>query len=209
MSDIEHRLKQLTETGAATPMGRLMRRFWHPVALAERVKPGTAIGLKILGEDLTLYRGAGGRPYLVGGHCAHRLTRMHTGWVEGEEIRCLYHGWKYDGAGRCTERPAEPDSGPCDVAIASYPVHEYCGHVFAYLGEGPAPAFDLPRKDVFESDDHFTLARAQIWPSNWFQHVENSMDAVHVSFVHQKGKVGYLGAAVTTVKVADAGSATG
>jgi len=148
-------------------------------------------------EDLTLYRGDSGQPYLVAGRCAHRCTRLATGWVEGEEIRCMYHGWKYDGTGQCTEMPAEKDTLAATVKITSYPVHEYCGLVFAYLGDGPIPAFDLPRKDVFEQSGRLLFTREQIWPASWLQQVENSLDASHVSFVHQKGRVGIFGEAVT------------
>ena len=177
-------------------MGRLLRRFWHPVALSRDVETGSAKPLRALGEDLTLYRGESGRAYLVAGRCAHRLTLLHTGWVDGEEIRCMYHGWKYDGTGQCVEMPAEKSTLPSGVKIAGYPVHEYCGLVFAYMGEGPAPEFELPRKDLFEAPKSLQFVRREIWSCNWFQHVENAMDAVHVSFVHQKGRVGTFGGAV-------------
>src|SRR5262249_33408074 len=74
------RLAVLTQTGPDTPRGQLLRNFWHPVALGEQVPKGKAIRLRILSEDLTLYRGQSGRAYLVGGTCAHRRTRLHTGW---------------------------------------------------------------------------------------------------------------------------------
>ncbi|MDB5794157.1 MAG: iron-sulfur containing oxygenase [Noviherbaspirillum sp.] len=191
------RLRQLSQTSPDTPMGKLLRRFWQPVALSGDVANGQAKPLKALGEELTLYRGDSGRAYLVGGRCAHRLTLLHTGWVQGEEIRCAYHGWKYDGGGQCVQRPAEKDKGLPDVKIAGYPVHEYCGLVFAYMGDGPAPEFDLPRKEVFERKEGVVFPRIQVWDCNWFQQVENSLDAVHVSFVHQLGNVGPFGAAVT------------
>jgi len=190
-------LKLLTETSPGTPMGDLLRRFWQPVALADLVAPGKAKALRILGEDLTLYCGESGRPYLVAGRCAHRCSRLHTGWVEGEEVRCIYHGWKYDGTGQCVEMPAEKASPAATVKIAGYPVHEYCGIVFAWFGDGAAPAFELPRKDSFEKAGQLVFAREQTWPCHWLQLVENSMDSVHVSFVHQKGRVGIFGQAVT------------
>ncbi|HXQ51601.1 MAG TPA: Rieske 2Fe-2S domain-containing protein [Stellaceae bacterium] len=192
------RLVLLGQSGRRTAMGTLLRRFWQPVALSKSVVPSKAKRLKIMGEELTLYRGQSGRPYLVAGRCAHRLTLLHTGWVEGEEVRCIYHGWKYDGAGQCVERPAEDDDGLPKVRIAAYPLHEYCGLVFAYLGEGAAPAFDLPRKSALDGADRLVEAKEECWPCNWFQMVENSMDAVHVSFVHQAGKVGPFGEAVST-----------
>lgn len=191
-------LKLLHQTSRGTLMGTLLRRFWHPVALSRDVGNGAAKGLQILGEELTLYRGQSGRAYLVGGRCAHRLSVLHTGWVEGESIRCIYHGWMFDGSGQCIERPAEKDRGVPSSRVAGYALREYGGLVFAYLGEEPAPEFELPRKEVFERKEGVLVARAEKWPCNWFQQVENSMDATHVSFVHQKGVVGPFGAAVTT-----------
>lgn len=187
----------LTQCSRGTPMGNLLRCFWQPVGLSDSVKPGTARPLRVLNEDLTLYRGESGQAHLVGGRCAHRLTMLHTGWVQGEEIRCIYHGWKYDGAGQCKQAPAEGDKTASRVRIAGYPVKEYCGLIFAYLGVGEAPEFDLPRKGEFEKPGLIVFAREQIWPCNWFQMVENSLDAVHVSFVHLAGKVGPFGEAVT------------
>jgi 5,5'-dehydrodivanillate O-demethylase len=191
------RLNMLSQTSRDTLAGQLLRRFWQPVALSKDVETGTAKPIKILNEELTLYRGESGRPYLIGGKCAHRLTLLHTGWVQGDEIRCVYHGWKYDGTGQCVQRPAEKDTGQPDVKIDGYPLHEYCGLIFAYFGEGPAPEFDLPRKDAFERKNGVVFPKTQIWDCNWFQQVENSMDAVHVSFVHQLGTVGPFGEVVT------------
>ena len=191
------RLSPLAQTAADTPMGTLLRRFWQPVAVSRQLVAGKALPLKFFGEELTLYRGVSGQPYLIGGRCAHRRTLLHTGWVEGEEIRCIYHGWCYDGSGQCTARPAEDDHGVPPVKIASYPVREYAGMVFAWFDASPAPDFDLPRKDAFERPGGLVFAKPERWPCNWLQMVENSLDAVHVSFVHQAGRLGTFGGAVT------------
>jgi 5,5'-dehydrodivanillate O-demethylase len=190
-------LPALSQTGRGTPMGTLLRGFWQPVAQSSDVAPGKARAIRRFGEDLTLYRGEAGHAHLVGGFCPHRLTRLHTGWVEGEEVRCVYHGWKFDGTGQCTEMPAEREGLCKTVSVDGYPVHEYCGLIFAYMGDGEAPVFDLPRKDVFEMPDRLYFTRDQVWPCNWLQQVENSLDATHVSFVHMKGRVGRFGNAVT------------
>jgi 5,5'-dehydrodivanillate O-demethylase oxygenase subunit len=198
MSGMSEKARLLTETSSGSQMGTLLRRFWHPLALSVNVASGKAKAVRLLGEDLTLYRGNSGRPYLVAGRCAHRLTLLHTGWVEGERIRCMYHGWQYDGDGQCVDRPAEKRGGEARIQIKSYPVHEYCGIIFAYLGEGEPPAFDLPRKQSFEKPGMLLFSRKEIWPCNWLQHVENSLDSVHVSFAHQMGRVGAFGEAITT-----------
>jgi 5,5'-dehydrodivanillate O-demethylase oxygenase subunit len=195
--DRVEQLQLLHQTSRGTPMGTLLRRFWQPVALARDVTHARAKPIRIMGEDLTIYRGASGRAYLVAGRCAHRGTVLHPGWVEGETIRCVYHGWQYDGNGQCLQRPAERDAGQPRVKITAYPVHEYAGLLFAYMGEGAAPEFELPRKDVFERKQGHIVAKAEKWACNWLQGVENSLDAVHVSFVHQLGTVGAFGEAVT------------
>ena len=188
---------RLTQTAPGTEMGKLLRRFWQPVALSGEIAPGGAIPLLILSEELTLYRGHSGRPYLIGGRCAHRQTLLYTGWIEAERIRCTYHGWQYDGGGQCTERPAEKDPGLPKIKIPGYPLHEYCGLIFAWMGEGAAPPFDLPRKDAFERPGGLVAQGREKWDVNWFQQIENSLDATHVSFVHQSMRVGPFGDAVT------------
>ncbi|MDB5947602.1 MAG: putative iron-sulfur containing oxygenase, partial [Ramlibacter sp.] len=191
-------LTMLTQTAKSTGMGSLLRQFWHPVALSRDLPNGRAVPLKVLGEELTLYRGESGHAHLVAGRCRHRQTLLHTGWVEGDRIRCMYHGWKFEGDGTCVERPAEKEQQPpAACRIAGYPVHEYCGLVFAWLGEGPAPAFDLPRKDALEADGVVIVATRETWRINWFQQIENSLDATHVSFVHRALRVASFGDAVT------------
>src|SRR5581483_9032180 len=84
--------------------------------------------------------GEGGLPHLLAFRCAHRGTQLSTGWVEGDALRCFYHGWKYDASGRCIEQPAEPQPFNERIRIATHPVQEYLGLVFAYLGDGPVPS---------------------------------------------------------------------
>ena len=195
-SAFTERLRKLHQTGRDTSMGKLLRSFWQPVGRVDDLPTGSARTVRVMGEDLTLYRGQSGKAFLVGGHCPHRLTLLANGWVDGDQIRCMYHGWKFDGSGQCTERPAERDAKPPNIRVVSYPVHEYAGLIFAYMGEGEAPPFELPRKSVFERPGALQFARLETWPCNWLQQVENSMDAVHVSFVHHWGKVGSFGAVV-------------
>lgn len=194
---LPERMAKLTQTGPGTDMGQLLRTFWHPIAVSDQLAPGSARPIRIMCEDLTLYRGESGKPYLIGGHCPHRRTLLHTGWVQGDEIRCIYHGWKFNGSGRCTEAPAEGPETAARLSIPNYPLQEYAGLIFAYMGQGEAPPFELPRKEAFEKQNLIVFGRLQVWPCNWFQMVENSLDAVHVSFVHLAGKVGPFGEAVT------------
>ena len=112
------RMEALAQTGRATGMGNLLRKFWHPVAVADQIAVGKGMPIQIMGEELTLYRGASGTPYLVAGRCAHRLTLLHTGWIEGENIRCMYHGWQYNGSGKCVNQPGERDPLKHDLTPA-------------------------------------------------------------------------------------------
>jgi 5,5'-dehydrodivanillate O-demethylase len=140
-----------------------------------------------MSEDFTLYRGEAGVSHLLTFRCAHRGTQLSTGWVEGDELRCFYHGWKYGPDGQCTEQPAEPEPFCQRIRIRSYPTHEYLGLVFAYLGEGETPP--LPRYPDFEEDGILevqSLYRA----CNYFNTIENEVDSVHVSFAHRKSRPG-------------------
>ena len=171
-------------TGPGTLAGRYLRMFWQPVFRAEDLKPGWPRRIHIMGEHFTLYRGDSGHPYLVADRCAHRGTQLSLGWIEGECVRCFYHGWVFDGAGRCVEQPAERESFARKVRIASYPVEEYLGLVFAYLGEG-APR-QLPRYPELEDDALGPLqVRAFNAPANYFQRIENDLDETHLQFVHK------------------------
>jgi len=190
----EDRSLDLIESAPGTLMGTLLRKFWQPVAMASDVLPGKAIGLRILNEDLTLYRGQSGLPHLVASRCAHRGTELRAGWVEDDCIRCVYHGWKYDGTGQCVEMPAEDASFARKMKIPGYPTREYAGLVFAFLGSGEPPIF--PRRAELERGLGVQWVVKQVWPCNWLQRVENSMDALHVSFVHHEGP---FGEAVTPV----------
>jgi 5,5'-dehydrodivanillate O-demethylase len=134
-------LANLFRTGPNTLGGRYMRTLWHPIIIAAELKPGWAKPVQILGEKFTLYRGESGTPHLTAFRCAHRGLQLSVGWIEGDSIRCRFHGWKYDGSGQCVEVPTEDESSAKTVRLRTYPVREYLGLIFAYIGEGDAPEF--------------------------------------------------------------------
>jgi 5,5'-dehydrodivanillate O-demethylase len=175
----------IARTGPDTLAGKYLRRFWLPVAMLDDVRPGRAKPLRVLDERFTYYRGASGEPHVVGFYCAHRSTQLSTGFVEGEELRCFYHGWKYDGSGQCTEQPAEHDSFAAKVRIDGYPVRAYLGFVFAYLGPGAAPPF--PRVAALEGAGHVE-SRSFVRHSNYWNGLENSCDQVHINFAHRNSR---------------------
>lgn len=174
--------RDFARTGPGTLAGRLMRRFWQPVWVAEDLPPGTAQSVKLMGEEFTLYRGASAALHAVEHRCPHRGTILSVGWVEDDCIRCLYHGWKFDPTGQCVEQPGEGEGFAAKVKIASYPVAEYLGLIFVYLGEDSPPP--LPRYPQFE-DDGVLDVEWYARKCNYFQNLENGVDEAHVYFTHR------------------------
>jgi 5,5'-dehydrodivanillate O-demethylase oxygenase subunit len=171
-------------TGPDTVAGRYLRRFWQPVYRVEDLAPGQAVPLQIMSEHFTLYRGETGAPHLVAARCAHRGTQLSTGWVEGDWLRCLYHGWKYDATGQCVEQPGEDAPFAARVRIRSHPTEEYLGLIFAYLGEGEPPPFR--RFPDFELPGVVEAGPPEYWPCNYFNRVDNACDGAHVAFTHRE-----------------------
>lgn len=167
-------------TGPGTLAGRFMRSFWQPVFRSDDLPPKRARPIKIMSQDFTVYRGETGIAHVTAFRCAHRGTQLSAGWVEGDCIRCFYHGWKYDGAGQCVEQPAEDPSYAAKIRIRSYPTQDYLGLIFAYLGEGEPPPF--PRYPDYEAAP--LVVRTYVRPCNYFQHLDNIGDPLHVPFVH-------------------------
>ena len=173
----------LVSTEPGSLAGRYMRRFWHPVHRAEDLMPGQAKPIQIMGERFTLYRGEGGAPHVVGFRCAHRGTQLSAGWVEGDCIRCIYHGWVFDESGQCIEQPAEEKSFAQKIRIPSCPTWEYLGLIFAYFGDGEPPPF--PRYRHMEEEGVLEVLSTMEWPCNFFQRMDNNGDTAHVPFVHR------------------------
>jgi phenylpropionate dioxygenase-like ring-hydroxylating dioxygenase large terminal subunit len=150
----------LTRVGAGTPAGELLRRYWHPVAVArELTEENPTKFVRILGEDLTLFRDNKGRVGLLADRCAHRGASLAYGRVEERGLACAYHGWLYDVDGNCLECPAEPVGSKFHLTVKqkAYPVKRYFGFYWAYMGPAPAPLipkFDIwARKDGAQSSD--------------------------------------------------------
>jgi phenylpropionate dioxygenase-like ring-hydroxylating dioxygenase large terminal subunit len=185
---------ELVEVSAGTPAGELLRRYWHPIA---RASEATSVprDVRVLGEDLVLFRSLSGVPGLVTPRCCHRGTTLYFGKVETSGIRCPYHGWLFAEDGRCIDQPCEPDRGRNRDSYRQpwYPVVEYHGLIFAYLGPAAKqPTF--PRYAIFEDldtlteeiviVDHFAFGGPTDAPCNWFQTHENAMDPYHVFILH-------------------------
>jgi phenylpropionate dioxygenase-like ring-hydroxylating dioxygenase large terminal subunit len=175
----------MTRIGPGTPAGKLLRRYWQPVALVDEMKGARPVkAVRLFSEDLVLYKTDVGYG-LMQRHCPHRGADLAYGRIEPDGLRCSFHGWKFDSAGKCVETPAEPGgSRLCEhIKTVSYPVVEKSGILFAYLGEGEAPAF--PAFDCFVAPDAYTFAFKGYWDCNWLQALEVGIDPAHASFLHR------------------------
>jgi len=176
----------LTQTAVGTPMGELMRRYWQPVAAAGeldelRVKP-----LRLLGEDLVLYRDDAGTYGCLELHCAHRRADLSYGIVEQRGLRCNYHGWLYDETGQCIAQPFDDLAYPeahlkAKIRMRAYPVESRGGVLWVYMGPEPAPL--VPDWEMFHRDGMVQIVLTEI-PCNWVQCQENSIDPVHFEWLH-------------------------
>jgi nitrite reductase/ring-hydroxylating ferredoxin subunit len=175
----------MTRIGPGAPAGKLLRRYWQPVALADELQGERPVkAVRLLSEDLVLYRTANGYG-LMQRHCPHRGADLAYGRLEPDGLRCSFHGWKFDAAGKCMETPAEPEgSRMCEqIRTVSYPVVEKSGILFAYLGAGEPPAF--PHFDCFVAPATHTFAFKGYWDCNWLQALEVGIDPAHASWLHR------------------------
>jgi len=174
----------LTRVGPGTPMGTLLRRYWFPVAASAELPPGRATAVRLLGEDLALFRAADGTTGLLDARCPHRGASLAYGIVEQDRLRCAYHGWCFDRAGACVELPAlRADRAQHErVRTTAYRTEELGGLVFAYLGPEPAPL--LPRYDLFVWTGVLRDVGRAVIPCNWLQIMENSVDPIHLEWLH-------------------------
>jgi 5,5'-dehydrodivanillate O-demethylase len=184
----EEKNRTLTQVGAGTPMGELLRRYWMPIAGISEFDQKSIKPVRLMGEDLVLYKDRSGNYGLVDRHCPHRRADLAFGMVEDEGIRCSYHGWRFDALGKCKEQPYEDASAPernmkAKIETTAYPVEIKAGLVWAYLGPLPAPL--LPDWEPFSWENGFTQIVISEVPCNWLQCQENSIDPVHFEWMHE------------------------
>ncbi|MWD25954.1 Rieske 2Fe-2S domain-containing protein [Aquicoccus sp. SCR17] len=174
----------LTRVGPGTPCGDLMRRYWHPVAAMEDLAEKWSIPVRLMGEDLVLFRDRQGKLGLLERHCPHRRASLVNGIPTENGIRCPYHGWAFDKDGQCVEQPNEPaGSNFCQkIKTTAYKVEELGGMIWAYMGPDPAPL--LPRLDGFVEEGTVRMMGRTLIPINWLQAMENSLDPIHTEWLH-------------------------
>ena len=180
-------ISDLAHVGRGTPAGEWFRRYWLVVGTIKELRD-IPVGVKVLGEDLVLFRDLNGNVGLVGLHCPHRGSALEDGDIEGRGIRCAYHGWLFDGAGNCLEQPGEPKDSQYyrKVKHLSYPLQELGGLIFAYMGpeqDNPPP---LPRySPLIDNGSQKYTESTRYYDYNWFNFIENGVDPVHFSVLHR------------------------
>jgi 5,5'-dehydrodivanillate O-demethylase len=177
----------LTQTSAGTPMGELLRRYWWPIAAEDEVTSNRTKAVRVLGEDLVVYRDLSGAYGLLERHCPHRRADLSLGFVEDCGLRCAYHGWRFDANGACVEQPYEQTSNPNSrfresITTTAYAVKARAGILWAYLGPAPAPM--LPNWEPYTWPHGFRQIVMSEVPCNWLQAQENSIDPVHFEWLH-------------------------
>jgi phthalate 4,5-dioxygenase len=178
--------ERLTRIGQGTAAGTLMRMYWQPAALVDELPDDRPVkAVRLLGQDLVLFRDDAGRYGLLDRDCPHRGADLAYGRLEDGGLRCLFHGWLFDVDGACRETPAEPEGSTLcrHVRQRSYPVQERGGIVFAYLGTGTPPAF--PDFDCFVAPASHTFAFKGFLECNWLQALEVGIDPAHASYLHR------------------------
>ncbi|TKC90047.1 aromatic ring-hydroxylating dioxygenase subunit alpha [Trinickia terrae] len=184
----EEKNRMLTRVGPGAPMGELLRRYWMPIAGESEFDRVSIKPVRLLGEDLVLYKDLTGNFGLVDRRCPHRRADLAYGMVEESGIRCSYHGWCMDHTGSCVEQPFEDAAFPerelkGRIRTKAYPVQKKAGMLWAYLGPQPAPL--LPDWEPFSWRNGFTQVVISTVPCNWFQCQENSIDPVHFEWMHE------------------------
>jgi nitrite reductase/ring-hydroxylating ferredoxin subunit len=187
--------EELTHVGPGTPCGEYLRRFWQPIITSEELQD-LPRRLRIMGEDLVAFRDQSGAVGLLELYCPHRGTSLEYGLICHKGIRCCYHGWLFDVDGKILETPGEPPDSTLKDRLyhGAYPVLEYRGLVFAYMGP-PDQKPEFPIFDTFDLAGYELVAMpGYIWPCNWLQVKENSMDPAHLAFLHTlPGSEGFTG----------------
>jgi 5,5'-dehydrodivanillate O-demethylase len=183
MLSAEHN-DMLTRIGPGTPAGNLLRRYWQPVAAVAEMSGLWTKRVRLLGEDLVLFKDREGRLGLVAEACPHRRASLGYGIPTKDGLRCPYHGWEFGRDGRCLSQPNESDKRALrdKAGTRAYPVEELGGLVFAWLGPEPRPL--LPRYDGFVAEGAIRMLGRAMIPVNWLQIMENSLDPVHTEWLH-------------------------
>jgi phthalate 4,5-dioxygenase len=177
----------MTRIEGGAPMGALMRgNYWLAFAQSAHLVAGEApLGVRLLGENFVAFRAGDGRVGFLDELCPHRRASLLLGRIEGDGLRCIYHGWKVDASGRVVDCPTQTvraEQFAASVRVGHYPVHEAGGLAWVWLGAAPAPPF--PHLPFADEDLHHYWITARV-PCNWLQGLEGSIDSAHAGVLHQ------------------------
>ena len=200
--------RSLTHVERGAPMGELLRRYWQPACTSEELGAAPR-RIRILCEDLVLFRDGNGVAGCLELHCPHRGTSLEYGRIEADGLRCCYHGWKFATDGKCIDMPCESAEfrEKMNVWQPAYPVHEYGGLVFLYMGP-PEKQPLFPMYDILDTRqrDDVVLRGMRLWDDhgigyvrdcNWLQHFENVVDPYHLLILHGMHSGDQFGSVVT------------
>jgi nitrite reductase/ring-hydroxylating ferredoxin subunit len=183
--DVPDEDTELTHVGPHTPCGEYLRRFWQPICFSDELRD-LPHRIKILGEELVVFRDRSGAVGLLELHCPHRGASLEYGQIDTKGIRCCYHGWLFAADGAILETPGEPAESTLKDRLChgAYPVREHHGIVFAYMGP-PDQQPPFPVYDSFVRPGYRVIpGQKYVWPCNWLQIMENAMDPAHTAFLH-------------------------
>lgn len=176
---------ELTHVDKGSPAGEYLRRYWHPVCYLDELGE-VPVKVRILGEDLIVFRDFSGNVGLLDRHCPHRGTSLEFGLISEHGIRCCYHGWLFDVDGTILDVPAEPAGStiPERFCAGAYPTHVFNETVFAFLGP-PDECPPFPMLDTYDQPGFRLMpGRSYVYPCNWLQILENAVDPAHTAFLH-------------------------
>ena len=180
------RSELLTQTGSGTGAGKTLRQYWMPAALSDELNNNRPlVPIRLMGEDLVLFRNENDQLGLIDRQCPHRGVDLAYGRLEKDGLRCPFHGWYFSTDGQCLEQPAEPEDSILfkKIKTTAYPVIERNGIIFAFMGKGEVPA--LPTLDCLEAPDSHVFSFKGLWQCNWLQALEVGIDPAHPSFLHR------------------------
>ena len=171
-----------------------IRNYWYPVLASDAVPAAKPVGFIALGERLVAWRDKDGKPCVARDKCPHRAAKFSAGRVLGGELQCAWHGLRFDGSGRCTQIPWEPDDSRLlgEVGIQAYPAEDRAGFLWAYIGEVgkfPAPPLDDCLPEEFVRPEGFASFRIEVqeWQCNWLQAMDGN-DAYHAVVLHSNSQ---------------------
>ena len=180
----------LCRVGRGTPMGDMMRQYWLPVGYSWEYEPeGQPQRVRVLGEDLVIWRSLDGTPAFLQSNCPHRGAGFFYGRTEEEGLRCAYHGWKFDADGQCVDMPNEPAESAFKqkVRITAYKGADYGGVTWIYMGPNQDDPPGIPQFEWGQiPPENVSYAQKVVYECNWMQALEGELDSTHVYFLHRR-----------------------